>query len=404
MAKILETDIVIIGGGIAGLWLNYRLRQAGFSTVLLERNTLGGGQSVRSQGIIHGGTKYALQGALTNAANTISDMPARWRACLKGESDVDLRNAKVLSEHHYMWSRDCLRAKLTSFFASKAMREKVEKDNPAQRPTAFQTPQFQGNFYALNEIVLDVPTVIQALIEPFTDGIYQYNCAQQNCLELDADSGHNSVAVAQIFGKSKRLRIKAQRYVLTAGEGNESVLHSANLHGPAMQRRPLHMVVVKHHYPHPVYAHCIDSGTKPLLTITTHYMADGQPVWYLGGNLAEAGVELDKSTQQASAKAFVKELLPWVDLGQAEWDSFIVHRAEPQQSTMLRPDSAFVHSKGNLVTCWPTKLALTPNLVDGVLATLERDKIQPKYELEYRQLQFMPRPPISIPVWQELFG
>ena len=404
MAEILETDIVVIGGGIAGLWLNYRLRQAGFSTVLLERNTLGGGQSVRSQGIIHGGTKYALQGALTNAANAISDMPARWRACLKGEGDVDLRHAKVLSEHHYMWSRDRLMSKLTSFFASKAVRGKVENDDPAQRPAAFQSPQFHGNFYALNEIVLDVPTVIQALIDPFADGIYQYDCAQHSCLELDSQSDHDSVAAVQIFGKSKRLRIKAQRYVLTAGEGNESVLHSADLHGPAMQRRPLHMVVVKHHYPHPVYAHCIGSGTKPLLTITTHYMADGQPVWYLGGNLAETGVEFDKATQIDAAKAMVKELLPWVDLGQAEWNSFMIHRAEPQQSAMLRPDSAFVHSKGNLVTCWPTKLALTPNLVDDVMATFSRDKIQPKHGLDYSQLQFLPRPPVSIPVWQELLG
>ncbi len=404
MAEILETDIVVVGGGIAGLWLNYRLRQAGFSTVLLERNALGGGQSVRSQGIIHGGTKYAIHGALTNAANAISDMPERWRACLRGESDVDLRSAKILSEHHYMWSRDRLMSKLTSFFASKAVRGKVETDDPGQRPVAFQNPQFHGNFYALNEIVLDVPTVIQALTAPFSDGIYQYDCAQHSCLELDPASNNESVEAVQIFGKSKRLRIKAQRYILTAGEGNESVLHSANLHGPAMQRRPLHMVMVKHQYPHPVYAHCIGSGTKPLLTITTHYMADGQPVWYLGGNLAETGVELDKQTQLASAKSLVKELLPWVELGQAEWESFMIHRAEPQQNAMLRPDSAFVHSTGNLVTCWPTKLALTPNLVDDVLAKLEQDDIKPKHKLDYSQLQFMPRPPVSTPVWQELLG
>ncbi len=54
-AQALSTDILIVGGGIAGLWLNARLRRAGYATVLVESASLGGGQSVKSQGIIHGG-------------------------------------------------------------------------------------------------------------------------------------------------------------------------------------------------------------------------------------------------------------------------------------------------------------------------------------------------------------
>src|SRR5690606_14944511 len=59
MSTPLHVDICILGGGIAGLWLNARLRQQGFSTLLIEPAALGGGQSTKSQGIIHGGTKYA---------------------------------------------------------------------------------------------------------------------------------------------------------------------------------------------------------------------------------------------------------------------------------------------------------------------------------------------------------
>ena len=80
MSTTLETDICILGGGIAGLWLNARLRQLGYSTLLVERGALGGGQSVKSQGIIHGGTKYALNGKLSSAAEAIAGMPERWRA------------------------------------------------------------------------------------------------------------------------------------------------------------------------------------------------------------------------------------------------------------------------------------------------------------------------------------
>ena len=98
--KTLKFDLIIVGGGIAGLWLLNRATQEGYSALLLEKNSLGGGQTVRSQGIIHGGTKYALNGVLTQASNTIKEMPQRWRDCLAGNGEIDLSAAKILSEAH----------------------------------------------------------------------------------------------------------------------------------------------------------------------------------------------------------------------------------------------------------------------------------------------------------------
>ncbi len=396
-----KTDIVIIGAGISGLWLNKILRQSGYSTLLLEKKALGGLQSMRSQGIIHGGTKYTLHGSLSNAANAISSMPERWRACLRGDGEVDLRQVKVLSEHHYMWSRDKLMSKLTSFFASKAIRGKVAAEAGEKRPEAFQHEDFRGNFYALNELVLDMPTLVSQLVDQAEESIYKFDCSQPGCIEVAEDG---SIAAVTLQGKNKRVKVTAQRFILTAGEGNESLLHLANLNRPAMQRRPLHMVIVKHNYSQPIYAHCIGAGSKPLITITSHWMDDGQPVWYLGGNLAETGVELDRETQIASAKTLIKEVLPWVDLGQTQWGSFMIHRAEPQQRTMLRPDTAFVHQQHNILTCWPTKLALTPHLADEVMKKLESDQLTPQSTSDYSQLRFLSQPKIATPIWQELLA
>src|SRR5437667_9548275 len=103
MKSTVETDVVIVGGGIAGLWLLNRLRQAGYSAILLESNTIGGGQTSRSQGIIHGGIKFALQGNLTPAAEAISAMPRVWEACLQGKGEIDLSHVTVLSEHQNLW-------------------------------------------------------------------------------------------------------------------------------------------------------------------------------------------------------------------------------------------------------------------------------------------------------------
>ena len=60
--QIISSDVVIIGAGIAGLWLHNRLNQMGFHAILLENDTIGNAQTLSSQGIIHGGAKYALNG------------------------------------------------------------------------------------------------------------------------------------------------------------------------------------------------------------------------------------------------------------------------------------------------------------------------------------------------------
>ena len=51
-------DIVVIGGGIAGVWTHSLLKKTGYSFCLLEKKSIGGEQSLVSQGIIHKGMKY----------------------------------------------------------------------------------------------------------------------------------------------------------------------------------------------------------------------------------------------------------------------------------------------------------------------------------------------------------
>ena len=72
-----QFDAIILGGGIAGLWLLSLLRNQGFEAILLEKESLGSGQTFASQGMIHGGIKYSLAGAMTGASESIADMPAR---------------------------------------------------------------------------------------------------------------------------------------------------------------------------------------------------------------------------------------------------------------------------------------------------------------------------------------
>ncbi|AZC22233.1 MULTISPECIES: NAD(P)/FAD-dependent oxidoreductase [Pseudomonas] len=389
MPSAISTDVLIVGAGVAGLWLNARLRRQGFSTVLVENATLGGGQSVKSQGIIHGGAKYALHGALTGASEAIADMPRRWREALAGTGELDLSGVRMLSEAHYLWSPGTLAGNLTSFFASKAVRGRVDQVKGEQLPPALQDKRFKGKVYRLAELVVDVPDLIARLAELAGDGLL----AGQKIEPLMED-GH-------LVGLRVDERdIRAQRIVLSAGAGTADVLKALGLSQPTMQRRPLHMVLVKGPTLSPLYAHCLGGGPKPRVTVTTHPAADGQWVWYLGGDLAEAeGVAREPAAQIAAAQKELAQLLPWIDLSQAQWATLRVDRAEPAQSGLTRPDNAFLAEQDRLLVGWPTKLALAPDFADRVLAALERDGIKPAHN---EALPELPKPALGQPAWEQL--
>ena len=389
MPSVISTDVLIVGAGVAGLWLNARLRRQGFSTVLVESASLGGGQSVKSQGIIHGGAKYALHGALTGASEAIADMPRRWREAIEGSGELDLSGVRLLSEAHYLWSPGSLAGNLTSFFASKAVRGRVDQVKGEQLPPALQHPKFKGKVYRLAELVLDVPSLISRLTTLAGDSLL----AGQTITPLREDGELVGLCVD---GRD----IRARRVVLSAGRGNADLLADLGVEQPRQQLRPLHMVLVKGRGLKPLYAHCLGGGPKPRITVTSHPAADGQWVWYLGGDIAEAdGVARSEAAQIAAAQKEVQQLLPWIDLSDARWATLRVDRAEPAQSGLVRPDNAFLAEQGSLLVGWPTKLALSPDFADRVIAALERDGIQPG---THAPLPELPRPPQAQPVWEEL--
>ena len=54
-----STDVVVIGGGYAGINAARELAHRGVGVTLLEANTLGWGASTRNGGIVHAGYKWS---------------------------------------------------------------------------------------------------------------------------------------------------------------------------------------------------------------------------------------------------------------------------------------------------------------------------------------------------------
>jgi glycine/D-amino acid oxidase-like deaminating enzyme len=96
-------DVIVFGAGVAGLWIANRLNQAGYNIIVIEKEKLGSGQTMASQGMIHGGQKYLLQGIVTPHATAATRMPPRWQASIEGRGEVDLSSVEVLSDTQVIW-------------------------------------------------------------------------------------------------------------------------------------------------------------------------------------------------------------------------------------------------------------------------------------------------------------
>lgn len=397
----LDVDLAIIGGGVAGLWLANRARLAGYSVLLFEHKALGSDQTLASQGMIHGGMKYTLAGALTGASEAIAEMPRHWRDCLCGDGDVDLRHTRILSDHFFMWSSETVASRVTTFLASKLTRGRVEPVHPDRRPPLLRTSEFTGSLYKLEDLVIDTPSLVANLAHNIEGCCYlidwqraQLTRDAQNCVSLSLNLDDQA------------LQINARQFVFTAGKGNAQLLAHLGLDAPAMQIRPLQQVMVKHHYTFDFYGHCLGAETSPRLTISSHRLPHGEHVWYLGGSLAEKGANMPPDDLIELAKTELAELIPWVNLSGADWACLPVERAEPRQPNLARPDKAFVApapGATNLLVGWPTKLTLAPNFASETLALLRQRGIQPSQAAQPRLHPQVPYAPLARTPWEQAF-
>ncbi|MDT8428659.1 MAG: FAD-dependent oxidoreductase [Pseudomonadales bacterium] len=390
-----HAQLIILGGGIAGLWLLNRLCNAGYDTVLIEKSQLGSGQTLASQGIIHGGLKYALNGVLSPASSAIATMPARWRDCLAGTGEIDLRDCRILSPHYYLWSSSGYRSRLKTFLGSKALRGRITQLTKNEYPEFFRDAEngaARGNLYQLTDFVVDTPSLLKVLSQRWQHRIFQAREVQVQAESSSKNTAGTAIASLRVVGQGinekgineTELTLRAERYLLCAGEGNETLLQALRAAQPQMQRRPLHMVWLKLKHPQPAFVHCIgDSfGMTPKLTVTSHPEPPDSAhawTWYLGGELAETGIKRSSQTQIDTARTLLTTLFPWVDTRTAKWGSFMINRAEPRVATLQRPDTAWLSACHNYLMAWPTKLTLSPNLGDAALAALQEQQILPAH-------------------------
>ena len=363
-----KIDIAIIGGGIAGLWLLNRLTAVGYSAILLSRGHFGAGQSIASQGIIHGGLKYALDGLFTGAASNAHEAKRRWKECFAGHGEIDLSHVEILAKNVLLWPSQNIYARISAMLACRLFAGRVEQLTHEQYPKPFTRVNLSAPLYQMDDCVVNTDSLL-----------YTLSVTHKNKIRLIPEHAsivnhHDHVAIES---EHKTQILTPRMCILAAGAGNEKILRDLNQRRPRMQRRPLHQLILRAPSLPRIYGHYLTGGSKPYVTLSSHY-DDGSSsiVWYIGGHLAEYGIKLNKS----HVLKRLAQIFYMPSLRKAELTSFQIDRAEPKQFATRRPSQPYIAASKtlpNLLTVWPVKLTLAPLLADAVCALLTKKNIAP---------------------------
>ncbi len=384
----MQLDVLIFGGGIAGLWCLDRFRRAGYHALLLESAALGRGQTIQAQGIIHGGGKYALRGVRDFAAvNATKEMPRRWRRSLAGEIAPNLSRTRVLSERCHLWlPRGSLVARVQSWgFMSVVVKTGLLSTRPERVPESAWPEALRGSalaVYALAEPVISTGSLLETLASLHAKYIRRYDAAAVRF-------GGKEVIIAGVA-------LRPRMIVLAAGEGNAALLKQAGIDGEPMQRRPLCMTLLRGALP-PLFGHCIVGG-KTQITVTT----PAQGVWQVGGEISERlADEPDAATARRLALSEIRRRLPAVNFSNVEIALYRAVRAEARTADQRRPSG--VHAgrvAPRTIAAWPTKLALAPVLAEEVFSLAAAELKQPG-DYDKDVLPPWPQPPVARYPWEE---
>ena len=394
-------DVVIFGGGVAGLWLLDELVRRGHDAVLLEASRLGSGQSIAAQGIIHGGLKYSLAGSTTGSALGVKQMPGVWADCLAGRRDPDLGDVTVRSQTCLLWRGKSLGSRLGFLGARLGLEVTPRMIPPGERPDVLV--DHSGSVAVIDEQVIDPASLLASLAARHPHRLFLYDPVHTDwrlagpgqVVELRIRHPWDSLPGAT-------LQIAPRSVVLAAGSGNAMLRERAGLATGAMQRRPLHMVMVRGEVGRlpELCGHQVD-GAHTRMTITSSVDPAGRTVWQLGGQVAEDGVSMGRRELVAHAARELAEVLPGLDLAPLEATSYRVDRAEAATEGGRRPETQSLLIDGNTITAWPTKLALAPALAAQVAGVLDRmaPPAVPGVSVDLEAIDW-PRPEVAQPPWE----
>jgi glycine/D-amino acid oxidase-like deaminating enzyme len=394
-------DVVIIGGGIAGLFTLDQLVRDGHQPVLLEVSRLGSGQTVSAQGIIHGGLKYSLSGTTSPSALGVKQMPAVWSECLAGTREPDLSDVTLRSRSCLLWRGGSLGSRLGYLGARLGLEVTPRRLEPGNRPPLLA--DHPGPVAEMDEPVIDPVSLLETLARRHRQRLFLYD-PDRASWQLEGPGAVSGLCICHPWDNlpGSMLQLAPSAVVLAAGAGNARLRQQLGLSATATQKRPLHMVMVRGEASQlpQLFGHQVD-GAHTRITITSDRDPQGRTVWQLGGQVAEDGVGMSRRELVDHVAKELAEVLPGLELEGLEVSTYRVDRAEAATPGGGRPETQSLQVEGNTLTVFPTKLALAPVLALEVAAAIG-DLVARAPGGMSRSLETIdwPRPEVACPPWE----
>lgn len=364
-----ERDVLIVGSGIAALWLLGRLRTLGYRATLLTDAPLIDPADLAGRGLL-ATADPALQPA--------------WDGFLSGASAPDLRSS--LTETTGVFELD-LRSRL------QRLRDRLlGRDRGATRQLAFgrvpaelQGLARHGRLGARTESLLDVTRLGRALLADAGTGVL---ACEHGTLDVLRSGG----AVTGISAGGTPLH--ARRIVLCDGGRHTRLRQRLGLRVAPLRTQAFLLLRLPALPSLQLHLRAADAGASFLLT--THATAAGERLWMIGADGQASAPRID------SVRDTLAVLLPELDWPRAAWQTWSAELARPAQAARkgaraLLAEPAAAHAR--VIDTGVVTLAEVPRLVQRIIALLPPPQRNAGGEPEtaHSEPAFLPPPWSTLP-------
>jgi RNA polymerase sigma factor (sigma-70 family) len=384
----LPVDTLIIGGGITGLVSLQALNKAGFSTLLLEKQSLGCEQTGHSHVYIHGGHLYE-NGDLVSRLSRTTSFWSRWIARrtvrhgfepslfgFTSSADADERLALwegLELEHEEVAGKDIPR---------------ILAGGAVQR--LYRSPEKCLTSDSLLSTLREMVTDRISVIEEITDIGLAEDKKLISHVDIRLRRGNNSFVSETSKKRSRKatekstqtddLRLRAKTLVFAAGAGNQPLLDrvsrvTGDVAVARQQVRQAHMLVIK--APRVVLEPLTGVFHVLQRLFIVSRVHEDEVAWLVsdGRSLPPKSSEDDEQSIKRwlpEVMESLRQLAPTVFMNpspQMRWTVYAALKAEGQAET----DDGMPHEERvdrvlpNLWVVWPTKLTLAPLAAGAIL-------------------------------------
>lgn len=362
--QILKTDVAIYGGGVAGLWIANHLNSLGINFLLFEPNSIGGGQTINSQGIIHHGGKYIGEKEKSFGYSTES-----WRAALSGKGPVNLSNVKVLTKQQYLWMTNRFINKNGHLLRTALAIKGIDYSRFSKNVKLISgLPDFDQEAVLLGEPVLSVPSLLAALSEPIQE---KFMKGSLQGFEASAHKNKKN-AIVNIDGQS--YSIDASSHICAMGANNAQYAKNLNINSVETRYRPLKQIVLSGDLPE-FYGIGLSAMFHPTIAIVSHPQPEiGKNSWYIGGHLSD-GKNSEKANDEITSDLSKILRKNGFDLSSFKYSTHTNYAIRAEASMKNRKSSfrtPVICNSENIYLVWPNKLTNAPVLSSQLIQILEK--------------------------------